>query len=182
MPGWTKPQAAAPFPAPPAWGPAAPGANLDLGGMPADRSGEIFAAAADQIRRALAGCTVIDWRDASQLAEPGTDGPSWVRLTPSAGPAEPLCVDPELGGLVSSIPLLVGVETSTAGANPLASAALWGAIRGAIFPISPALDALGVCRVGVRQVPLGSPLESKAQARCEGAGLIELTAYFVTPQ
>lgn len=180
MPGWaipgTSPVAPVAFPEPPAWEPAA-AAGAATDGLPADRTEAVFDRFAAMIRGGLSGCTVIDWSDPELVADAGTDGPPWVRLTPQPGLPEPIANDPE--GIVYRCPLEIVIETSASGVDPGGSLSLWRAIQGACCRADPALEKLGVTSATLRAMPWGSALEAKAQSRCVGRGVVELTLYYI---
>ncbi len=186
MAAWTKPgiDPAAPLSPPPvtlAWGATATDGRTDFG-LAADPTEAIYSRFCQLLRGRLAACTVTDWTDPGAIAEAGTDGPPWVRLTPHPGTAEPVCYDGELGGMVCKIPLMIGVETSTAGPDPRDSMRLWGAIQKAVFPLDPELVALGVGQITPGLPAWGSAAEAHPQTRCVGRGTYDLTIYYLTPE
>lgn len=144
----------------------------------------VFARLAAMLRSSpeLHGCTVRAWDDPSvDMAPVPTDGPPWLRITPSPGPSA--IHSRSRAGIVHRMPLSVAIETSVPGTQVGLSQKFWGAILRALFP-TPKLDArlqaLGVTGFVVTKAGWGAPQGDPPC--CEGAGEITLMMYFTTPE
>jgi hypothetical protein len=140
----------------------------------------------------LHGVIILAWDNpAVDQSPPGSDGPPWIRITPSPGESEIYCHDALAGGLVHRTPLLITFEVSVPGTDVKQAQRLWGAIRRAIFPAGGLDEQLAIA--GVAGIDLGRPAWGPPRAyqdakgepsawRCEGEGRIALTMYTVTPE